>query len=327
MFKRAWALSATMTAVVVISGAAALAQQAGALSLPADTKTVVQVDVQAMQNSGFGKRLIEMIVDRAMEQVADRFGIDVPSAEDAVGFIGFDPLEEARTITLAVNSFDQPEQGLVAIIEMKKNIGSLEALLPSIPGYSVKSVGSHRIHSASPDGNTSIHLAIHTCGEGNKTLVAGANQDAVKGQLERMDSKEAADQKCLSFQPVGGAMLNVQVLELPPADKLGDGPQAILVTMVKQLAVQLSEKDGKLNLAVNLTGVSDETAEQLDQMLQGVVPMVQDQIGGFAQDLKVTRTGAVVTLAAQMEPKEVANMLEDQFDSVVGMVEGALGNR
>ncbi len=303
----------------------ATAQEAKALSLAEDTKLIAQIDVQAMQESGFGKQLIEMITDRVMEQIADRAGIDVPTPEDVEGFIGIDLMEETQSITIAASDFESPENGLLGIVSLKKNLGSLEAMLPSIPGYSSKTVGKHKIHSASPDGNMSIHLAVHTCGEGNKSLVVSGKEELVSQQLERMDSKIASDKKCIEFRPAPGVMLNVKVLEIP-VDKLGDGPQTIIATMVKQLGVKLSEKDNMLNLALDLNAVDADNAEQLEQMIQGIVPMVEGQLGDTAPEIQVSREGTAVSLSAKIEAKAIAGLLEEQMDGAIGQIEGLLGN-
>ena len=181
---------------VMTAGLTTRAQDIQSVDLPAEAKMIAQVDLQAMQASGFGKRLIEMMLDRVMEEVADRAGIGVPDINDVAGFLGFNPLEETRSITIAATDLENPESGVVGIIAMKKNIGSLEAMLPSVPGHSVKKSGGYDIHSLSPDGNTTVNLAIHTCGEGMKTLVVSASQDALTKQLARLEGK---GEQCLNL--------------------------------------------------------------------------------------------------------------------------------
>ncbi len=323
MLKNTMAWMAAGLVALTASSLPARAQSVDTLSLPENTKLIVQVDVEAMKASGFGKRLIELISARVMEQVADQAGIGVPTEDDVVGFIGFNPIDETRAVTIAVTDFETPAESVLGIVSMKKTTGSLESMLPSVPGYSVKTVGKHEIHSGSPDGNMQICVALHTCGEGMKTMIVCGKEDTISQQLARMDSKSTDGQKCIEFKSATGVMLNVNLVEFP-AQLLDEGQRELIGAMVKQLTVQLSETDGKLNLVINVTTPGDENAEQLDQMLQGLVPMVEGQLGGTALELNVSREGKVVTLSAKMDAKEAENLLEDQFDSAVGMIEGLL---
>ncbi len=326
MLKKSMILSAAVAAALVTPFGIALAQDASSINLPVDTKLVVKMDVEAMQESGFGKRLIELVMDRVMEEIADRAGIAVPDISDVEGFIGFNPLKETRSLLITATDFEKPEEGLLAVIAMKKTVGSVEAMLPSIPGYSVKTVGEYKIHSGSPDGNMKINLAIHTDADGSKTLVVSSNEDAVSTQLARMDGKAPADEKTFQYTPCAGAMVDLHVLEIP-ADRLGEGPQTIIAAMVKEIGFHLIDDSKKLNVSFDLKAVDDENAEQLDQMLQGIVPMLEGQVSGFVDGLQVKREGMTITLAASMGSEEAVHLLSSQFDTAIGMVEGLLGNR
>lgn len=318
----------TTAAVVAAFAPAAMlsGQDTSVVHLPADSKMVAQMDLQAMRSSGFGKKLIEMILDRVMEEIADRAGIAVPDIDDVAGFIGFNPMEEIRTITIAATDFDKPENGVVGIVAMKKTVGSIEAMLPGLPNYSLKTIGDQKVHTVSPDGSMKIHLAILSDADGNKTVVVSASEEVLKGQLERMAAPASAAQNSFAFKPGAGNLVDLHVLEIP-AERLGDGPQTIIASMVKEISVQLSEKEDLLNMSLGLKAVDGDNAEQLGQMLQGVIPMVEGAISEFAKDLKVRQDGDTVTLAMAMESKKVINLLGDQFDTAVGMIEGVLGNR
>lgn len=302
------------------------AQDAPAVKLPAETKLVAKLDMEAMQKSGFGNKLIELVMDRLMEEIADRAGIDVPDIDQVEGFIGFNPLEETRSIVIAASDFTYPQEGILAVVSMKKNIGSIEAMLPSVPGYNVKTVGDYKIHSATPQGDMQVHLAIHTCAQGNKTLVVGSKEEIVTKQLDRMEGKGDSSQAVYEFKACPGAMVDVHVLEIP-ADRLGDGPQTIIASMVEQIAFHLIDDSEKLNISLNLTAKDDENAEQLDQMVQGIVPMLEGQVSGFVEGLQVKREGKSVGLSAAMDSKEVVHLLSDQFDGAVNQIQGMLGNQ
>lgn len=316
--------SVAVLLAVGLQAAHAIAQDSPVVKLPSESKLVVKLDMEAMQKSGFGKKLIELVGERLMEEIGKRAGIDVPDTEDATGFLGFNPLEETRSIVIAVSDFEKPENGLLAVIAMKKSIGNIETLLPSVPGYAVKTVGEYTIHSGTPHENAQVHLVIHTCSEGNKTLVAGSTEELVTGQLARMDGKTASDAKAFEYKPCSGAMIDLHVMEIP-VDRLGEGPQTVIATMVDKIAFHLIDDSEKLNISLDLTAVDEENAEQLDQMVQGIVPMLEGQVAGFTEGLQVKRDGTAVSVKAAMDSKEVVHLLSDQFDGAVGALEGMLG--
>lgn len=317
---------ATYLLVALLPSIAVNAQDATTVKLPAETKLVAKLDMEAMQKSGFGNKLIELVMDRLMEEIADRAAIDVPDIDQVEGFIGFNPIEETRSIVISASDFTNPQDGILAVVSMKKNIGTIEAMLPSVPGYSVKTVGDHKIHSATPQGDMQVHLAIHTCAEGNKTLVVGSTEELVTKQLDRIDGKSDSSEAAYEYKSCPGAMIDVHVLEIP-ADRLGDGPQTIIATMVQEIAFHLIDDAEKLNISLNLTAKDDENAEQLDQMVQGIVPMLEGQVSGFVEGLQVKREGKSVSVSAAMDSKEVVHLLSDQFDGAVDQLQGMLGNQ
>ena len=326
MLKRSVIGVATMFVVMVAFCLSVTAQEASSIRLPAESKLVVKMDMEAMQKSGFGKKLIELVMDRVMEEVADQFGIAVPDIDDVAGFIGFNPLDETRSMVLSASNFAKPQDGLLAVIAMKKTVGSMEAMLTSVPGYAVKTVGDYKIHSATPQGDVQVHLAIHTCSEGNKTMVVATKEELVTQQLARMDGKGDSSLPSFDYQPCPGAMIDLHVLEIP-ADQLGDSPVTLIATMVQQISFHLIDDSQKLKISFDLIAQDDENAEQLDQMLQGLAPMLEGQVSGFVDGLKVNREGKTVSLSAGMDSKEVVHLLSDQFDGAVNTIQGMLGNR
>jgi len=303
-----------------------MAQEAPVVKLPAESKLVAKLDMEAMQKSGFGRKLIELVTDRVMEEIADRMGIAVPDSDDVQGFLGFNPTAETRSIIISASDFEKPENGILAVVAMRKSIGNVEAMLPSVPGYSVKEVGEHKIHSATPQDNMQVHLAIHTCAEGNKTMVVGSTEELVTKQLARMEGKTASDAADYEYTACPGAMIDLHVLEIP-ADRLGEGPQTVIASMVDTIAFHLIDDSKTLNLSLDLTAVDDRNAEDLDGMLQGVVPMLESEVSGFVEGMKVVRDGKKVSLSASMDSEEVVHLLGDQFDKAVGAVQEMLGNR
>lgn len=323
MLKKTVLCSVALATALVVPSLVGRAQGVSTAQLPADAKVISRIDVEALQKSEFGKRLIELTLDRALETLADQIGIPVPDVEDVQNFLGFDAIAETKNITIVATDFETPESGLLVVAELKKTTGNLEGILSAhVPGYSVKKVGDYDVHTGSPDGNKQIHLAIRTGADGAKTLVVGGSEELLTKHLERLDGKGTSG---YAYTPVAGALLEVLAQDIP-AEKLGDGPQTFIFSMANKVSVDLKEIDNALKLAIGFTASNDENAEQLDQIFQGFVPMIEGAAPDFS-GIEVKREGAKVILLASIASDRATELLGEQFDSVLGTVQGMVGGR
>jgi hypothetical protein len=318
--------SAAAILALCIPSSNIIAQEAKTIELPAETKMVAHLDLEAMKNSAFGKKFIDLVLERIIDEIGDRAGVDIPEMDEVVNLIGFNPLEEIQTITISATDFEKPETGVLGVVAMKKTVGKMEELLPGLPNYELKTIGEQKVHSISPDGNIRVLLAVPTDSDGNRTLIASANEELLTGQLQRFGNSSSAGAENFSYTPTPGNLLDVRVSEIP-TEGLGEGPQTIIAAMLEEVQLQLTEDSDVLKVVVDLKANSQENADQLNQMLQGLVPMLQDAISEFSQDLNVKREGELVTMSISMNSEKVVELIDQQFDAAVGMVEGALGNR
>ncbi len=326
MLKNVLMCNLALSVALIVPSHVVRAQDTKGTSLPVDTKVVSHIDVQSLQKSPFGKRLTDLIMERVLEAIAEEQGIAEPSVDDATNFLGFNPIEDTTAITLVASDLEQPEKGLLTIVDLKKTTGNLESVLSAhVPGYSLKKVGKYDVHTGSPDGQAMVHLVIRTGPDGAKSLVISPNEELLTKQLDRLDTKTSGGDESLVFAPTPGNLVEVRAQDIP-IEKLGEGPQTIIFSMVQKISLALKEIDGKLNLVLGFEANSDENAEQLDQILQGFVPMIESAIPDFT-GVEVTRDGGKITLLASIGSERAGELLDEQFDGIVDQVEGMIGSR
>ncbi|MCC6494380.1 MAG: hypothetical protein IT424_15315 [Pirellulales bacterium] len=297
------------------------------LSLPADAKFVVRLDLAALRQSKIGGPLFEQAKAQALDKMADKQ--DGPTPEQIAEIIGFDPFEEVQSVVVAASDYEEPEQALVAVIQLRQTTGNLEGLMLALPNYSSSEYGQYMIHSARPDDDQQAHAAIYKSDDGNYALVVGAKREAVQRLLDSLDGKTPAPSpgetaKWTSLA-TGGPILALQVFDFPPDVIEEEGPPANIAKIVSTLALQVAEADDNVNIRMQLASHTDQQAEQLKQMAQGLVAMVnlavasdpEDQDARLAQRLlqgvAVERSGATVDVSLALPGEEVSQLINEQI--------------
>jgi hypothetical protein len=321
---------ATLAMAFIALGSASRAQE---VSVPADTKFVVRLDLQAIHKSAIGGKLLEMARQQAMKELGGKEG---PSLEKIKEMLGFDPFQEVHGITVSASDYEHPEQSLVASIRLQKTTGNLEGLLLGLPGYEAKDYGKHPIYSVAPDGDMRVFGAVHTGAQGEKTIVLSVKSDAVTNLLDQLDGKSASGGSPSDKSPSGGALkkisdadgkslVRVDVFELPKDVLDADGPQANIVKLLRKISVQVSESGENLDVNVSLTTDTEKLAEQLRQMAQGLIaaldiaqsidPEEQElkRIRQIAHDIKATRDGSTAKIQVSLSGKEVMKLIAEEL--------------
>lgn len=294
------------------------------ISLPAEAQFVVRVDLPAVRSSTVGGRLFETAKSRLLAELADKGKGDL-TLDKIVEILGFDPFEEVQGIVVG-GAYENPEQSLVAAVQLRKTSGNLEGLLLTLPGYSAEEVEGMQIYSATPDENRRVFGTIHVNGAGDRTLVISAQRDAIVQALKSLDGQTPGDaQRTVTLGAPNGPLAQVDVFELPPMVDQHEGPPANIAKIVRQMSAQVSESDGKVNLATRVEAGTEKQSEQLEQMVKGLAAMVslaassekddQDlqQFQKWLSDLVVSRSGSTVELRLSLPADEVQRLIDENL--------------
>jgi hypothetical protein len=270
-----------MTCALVAWGSC-LTSRADELSvtIAKDAKFLVRLDVQAFRATALGGKLVEIARKKARQELRQPDGDnDGEDLEKLIKTIGFDPLEEVETILVSGSQFDRPEKSVVVSVRLGKTTGNLEGLILGLPGYTAQQYGKHTIHSATPENDLNVFGAIHTDGKGAKTVLLATDREAVTRQLDALDGKSAADGsfKTIKLATDGKPILAVEVFDIP-TELIGEGPQSGVAKILRAISLRISESKENLDIGMRLIAETEQQAEQLRQMVQGLIAFI-----GFAQ--------------------------------------------
>ena len=311
--------------MLLMFGPIAVAQNS--ISVPSDSKFVLQVDLQAIQSSKVGASLFKMAKKAAMDEIGKSMNSKEVSSEKVKEVLGMDPFDEIQGIVVSASDYENPEKSLLGMIRLKKNTGNIEGLLLGIPGYEKSEYRKYEIHSASPGENAKVFGAVHKDKAGDHTLIFSANKSSVTGMLDSLDAKSAEPKslKTVDLSSDRKVMAHMQILELP-LGKLGKGPQANIAAMLSSLSVSLAEDGDELEVRAAMQTGSEKKADQIRQSVQGLAAMVelfasmddQDEdvknVLQFMKTVKVVQDGSSVSVKVRVPSAEVAAMIQKEMN-------------
>jgi hypothetical protein len=302
------------------------AETSSTVSVPADTKFVLQLNLQAFRQTALGERLFAMAKKKAMEEWGDSEEGKGPSLEKLQEVLGFDPFEEIQTVMVGASDYEHPEKSLVASVSLRKTTGNLEGLLLALPGYQAEEFGAYQIHTARPEPDMPVFGAIHTNREGNKTVLVSANREAVVNLLNGLDGKPGGESfKQIKLSADGQPLLALQVLELPK-EIAKEGPQANVAKILQALSLQISQSEGNVDVDMSLTAGNEKQAEQLRQMAEGLVALIEvaqsadpededlKRLQRLIQDVKATQAGSALQVRLSVKADELTRLIEEELD-------------
>lgn len=248
------------------------------LSVPEDAKFVVQIDVSAFRNTRLGARLLEVTQQLAQQELGGDARDFMPKITEA---LGFNPLEEVKTLTVIGSDFESPEESLRLALQLGKTTGNLEGLVMAAPGYRSQQYEGQTIHSARED-DMEAHATIYTDAAGDKTILAAASFADLKAMLTAMGSEgNFRTRREVSWSVPSGTFAHLQILEFPEEVYQHD-PPSNLIRMIHDLSLTLSEAKDNFVLDLVFSTQDEQRAEQFQQLAQGAKALV----GLFEEEIK-----------------------------------------
>jgi hypothetical protein len=242
------------------------------VSVPKDTKFLLRLDLQAFRATALGSKLFDIAKHRAQQELSGGADGKGPDLDKIHEMLGFDPFTEVQAILVSASGYERPEQSLVVSVDMGKSTGNLEGLILALPGYAAEEYGKYTIHSAAPEKDAHVFGAIHTDAQGDKTVLVAAQRESVIRFLDQLDGKSAGDDsfKTIELLSAETSTLALEVLKLP-TEMVGDGPQANVVKVVQKVSLRIGESGGDVSIRISLATQTEQQAEQLRQMAQGLM--------------------------------------------------------
>jgi hypothetical protein len=287
--------------------------KASDLQLPADTQVVASIDIGNFKSSTLGQRLLKLTTDTAAKEIGtDEANLLAKVTET----LGFDPLTEVRTITLAVNNLEDinPDTASV-VVQLGKTTGNIEGLMLALPGYSSHETNGHTVHQVSEGGKAACGV-IHKDAKGDHWIVISPSEDRVMSLLGSLaaDSNhsnrtESATMTVDTSLP-RGVFARVTLVELPEGIIEDDEPFANVVKSLRRATVSIAEGDDVLTTTISVTTESEKRAEQIRQLVQGVSAAASLMIESVDElknnpELREAASGVIGSIQVEQNGKEV----------------------
>jgi hypothetical protein len=320
-------LRTCLAALLLVSGsfsAILVNAEEAAYRLPSDTAFILNIDLQAVQGSDVGSRLLDTAINKAAEKIAEKGNVDREAALKQVqDILGFDPLKEVKSITVSAADYENPENSLIAVIQLGKTTGNLEGLLLGLPEYQVADYEGQQLHSAAPDEGQTLYVAFVTDKSGDRRILFSAQKEAVTNLIDQSAGKSLSGDAAADFtvEQAADRMLSLKVIKLPE-EAMEEGPPANIAKLLKDASLHIDEADGKLGINVSLTAADEKQAEQLRQMAQGGVAMLQfaksanpedeklQKLSSMVEDAVTSREGATVTVSLKVPAAEITAIID-----------------
>ncbi len=304
----AWLRTASIAVMTCIGFSQVAAKvTAEEISLPPDTQIVARLDLAAFSQTSIGKRLVDLTAKTAAKEIGTEGENLLVKVRET---LGFDPLTEIRTATIAVSDLeDIKPRSMSAVVQLGKTTGNLEGLLLALPGYSSREEGKYTLHSAGEDENERATGAIHVDNSGNNWLVVSPSEDRVMSLLGSLSGK-AMDESDLQIETslADGMFASVTLLKIPTKEFDGE-PFENIVKSLRTATIAVAEREDSLSLTVDVDTISETRAKQLLQLVQGAsaaVSLMFDSIDELKdEDLRAAATGALDSLHVEQDGTKV----------------------
>lgn len=296
------------------------------LCVAKDAKFVLRLDVQAFRATALGGKVFDIARRQALQEFSGSAHDKKADLGKIHEMLGFDPLKEIKAIVVSASSYDRPEQSILVSIHLGKSTGNLEGLILALPGYASEEYGKYTIHTAAPDDGTHVFGAIHTDAQGDKTVLLAPERESIRKLLDQLDGKllEDGSFKTIRLSSDEKSIVAIEVLELPD-EVLKDGRHAGAVKVLRNLSLRITEAKDDVLIAISLAAGTEQQAEQLRQMAQGLIAMIEfaqsvnpdDQdlktVQQLVHDVKVARDGSIAKVSITVPAAELSKIIDEQL--------------
>lgn len=239
--------------------------------VPEDVKYLIHMDMRAMLNSDFGKRMVEKKREMGLED-------KLWAAEQ---MLGLNPLYDFQGATLFGDGYEEDDATLLVYLD--DDTGNLPEIARRARGHERHVYRGHTIHSymESRGGQRQRKYAgVHEQREVNGTiLIFSSDRKKVEATIDLLtghagQSLARAGDRVTSTAPSAGSWLFAagdDLTELPRQDR-----RARMARMIQSMVLDIGEDgDKQVHMNATMTAVDADRARALRQMMEGGMAMVR----------------------------------------------------
>ena len=298
--------TATLATTIISCGVAT----AGPLNkdwVAADAQWVIHVDVAAVLASTVGRFLLEH---------GEKFDLDLDDLDEFKRETGLDPRTDLMSVTLYGAGNEPGEDAVIVAVTNDRVDEAIEALLDNdevpirkrkLDGRTVYVIGG---------GDDRHYLAIENVGRNRRVVVLTDDRCILIDALEVIGndapSLSMGKSKIPGDDPQDGSLVFLAVGDI---DAFGDdGPASQILRMSDGFTADIAEVDGVLMARATVFADSEEVAENIKDVIQGLVALgrivaAQQRdlrpIAELADSLSIRTNGSRITLTIRYDAGEL----------------------
>jgi hypothetical protein len=231
----------------------------------------------------------------------------------------FHPLDDVRDVT--VYGTGHVREKAVVLIDGFFDKEKILSLLRMNPRYKEIKYGDLVVREWFDENQKDPNQMMYGCFYKDELIVMGSGLDAVKQEVDVLKGKaksatgEIFSQAALSAK---GAFLQAAGRRVGEMVE-GEDPQAAALKQSDQLGVAIGENDGNFYVDVGLVAKSEEAAQAITKMLDGILAFIslpneeQPKLVELAKNIKINCEGKNVKVKFESAPEMVVQFLKDQW--------------
>lgn len=296
---------------ILLLAAVAAAATAGPLvpaHLPADTKWVIHLNIDAIKSSQLARECCddaqkEKVVER-LEVMVDKIGLN--PAKDLLGATIYDAHYGSREGVMLIHVARMDQDKLVELLKKKE------------PDHKTSKYGERTIYTWEMKHRHHKQELSGTFAN-DKTIVIASDEKHIKMALDVIDGKsESLQKKSDVLKGVSKkAMFVVRAIDVDP--EYMETTRCPVLRICTAAAAQYAEKDGELQAKYRFTTKIAEDAEQLGKAIEGLKALAALRIGDAPKGkqlldaVKIKSSDTTVSIRFSAESKSLIAMAKEQM--------------
>ncbi len=287
----------------VLAGPLVMEQVSGSASW------VVHANQQQFKKTLTGQLIRKELVNLGIEENLTNFAT----------VFSFHPLDDVRDVTLYGTGKDREKA--VVLIDGFFDKERILTVLRVNPEYKDIKYGNIVLHQWIDENQKDPNMMMmYGCFYRDDLIVMSAGLDSVKLAVDVLNgSAKNADGGILN-QPaldVKGAF--IQAVGTRVGEMVGQNPEAAAFRQTDQLGLAIGELDGKFYIDWSLTAKSEEVAQAITQMLEGILAFIslpneeQPKPAELAKKIKINCEVKTVKVKFESEPEMVVQFLKEEW--------------
>ena len=232
----------------------------------ADAQWLVHLDVQAFKRSTIGEILLEG---------GDRFDFDLDELDEIKRELGIDPRQDVMSITAYGVSDDFEDGGVIIAVTNEKADEALARLTTHEDDIRTIELDGNTVHVLF-DGNDRHYIHVRDADRGRRRLVVvSSDKRAMANALEVIDDRAASlSMGRSSFMGSGPGDDSILFAAAGDVGAFHDiEPASMILKLSDGFTVDIGEKDGDLVAAATVSATSDENAENISSVVEGIIAL------------------------------------------------------